>query len=487
MGNGQSHGEGENVIRIITTIVSSADVLGTIVNQPGQHKRLLELVQKLDFLDFIKALTSGRVEPSFFPTWISNAGGYFPKFAQVLSVRADLIHDPEILAGLSRCLEDMPARSIRKVKEHLLRQGWSMNSLAAVGRSLAAGTVAQVNMFTLPDGTPAVVKVAWPDTKKKMKTDFRLFSHVQKILKALQISNRNAETVAAMFDAVEKSEPAVMAEFDLQREAAALRTARLLCATEWGSAYQSWQAAIMPSLRGIPPHLAPLAVAGFAESAAWSTEIPEPLDAYCSTSVMAMSFAGGESLHQLLQGAAGQQGQQEAAAVLISYAVPFIGWLLLCKSSSHLAHVDPHPGNFRWDFNAKTMWVLDWGSHITLSVERRRALCFLVTLVADDAEDDLIAEAARNLGIRGNDNAQIAMVIRSLFNASPEQAAQDTLNNAAGMDMLQDISHEVVPVVRCLSILGGMLQKMQQKLQEQAQVQIPLSLAGLWAPFAQAG
>merc|ERR1719214_148705 len=91
----------------------------------------------------------------------------------------------------------------------------------------------------------------------------------------------------------------------------------------------------------IPPHLHPIAIAGFAQSLGWSIKVPQPLPDYCESSVMCMSFAGGQSLHQLLQGAAGQQGQQEAAAVLIAYATPFIGWLLLCKSSSLVAHVDP--------------------------------------------------------------------------------------------------------------------------------------------------
>ena len=30
----------------------------------------------------------------------------------------------------------------------------------------------------------------------------------------------------------------------------------------------------------------------------------------------------------------------------------------LCKSASHLAHVDPHFGNFRWERESETLWVL---------------------------------------------------------------------------------------------------------------------------------
>merc|ERR1712032_954488 len=132
-------------------------------------------------------------------------------------------------------------------------------------------------------------------------------------------------------------------------------------------------------------------------------------------------------------------------------------------------------------------WVLDWGSHVTLSVEQRCAFCLVVTLVADDAEDELIAEAAHTLGLRGPNHHQLASVIRGLFNTSTERAPQDTLNGAAADSLLQDIRHEIVPVVRCLSILGAMLQEMQRRLQAEGQLHIPLSLAGLWAPFARAG
>lgn len=61
------------------------------------------------------------------------------------------------------------------------------------------------------------------------------------------------------------------------------------------------------------------------------------------------------------------------------------GWLLLSKSSSHVAHVDPHLGNFRWD--GATLWVLDWGSTLQLSEEKRGTLQLLVQCLAHDAEE----------------------------------------------------------------------------------------------------
>jgi len=336
------------------------------------------------------------------------------------------------------------------------------------------------------------VKIAWPYIQRKMETDFRLFAHARNILKAVNIRDEKADIVGAMFDAVGRSEQSVLAEFDLNREAWALRTAGGLCTSvasqdNWPVAYRDWLEAVMPMLDGIPPYLAPLVSAALASQEGWSIQVPEPLRGYCGESVMGMSLASGESVQTLLEGVAGTAGQQEAAAVLISYAVPFIGWLLLCKSTSHLAHVDPHPGNFRWDSVRKVLWVLDWGSHVTLSDECRRNLCLLITLVADNSEDHLIAETAERVGIRGSDSRQVATVIRGLLNASRNEAAQDTLNNACADNLLEHISTDVVPVVRCLGILGGMLKEMQAKIQDRTQQVMPLSLASLWKPFALSG
>ena len=136
----------QDVSRVLDTSLASLGVLTRIVTDPQQAARLGELISKHDFPVLLRALTSRgeRLPPDFFPTWIRKAGGYFPKFAQVLSVRADLIDDPEVLAGLSRCLEDMPKRPHADVITILEQAGWH-DASSNLGRALNAGTVAQVN------------------------------------------------------------------------------------------------------------------------------------------------------------------------------------------------------------------------------------------------------------------------------------------------------------------------------------------------------
>lgn len=482
---------GGDVGRAVHTTGASAVALGNIVTHRDQLQRILELVQKHDFKGLVRALGRGaKFEANFFPQWIRRAGGYFPKFAQVLSVRADLIHDREVLRQLSQCLEDMPRQSSRAVHAQLRREEWEPVVCDGVGECLNAGTIAQVNELALPDGSSGVVKVIGPHTKRQFRTDFRLFKHAAKIFDALKLEDDTSRGVAAMFEAVQRSEPSVMAEFDLRREAHAMRVAEELCRTEWAAAFEVWLAGVEGIVARLPPELGLMSQFFIANlrTAGCIVRIPEPVPGLESQTALAMSRAGGESLHQLLTGSQGEAGQRDAAAALLTCALPFIGWLLLCKSTSHMAHVDPHPGNFRWDTAAREMWVLDWGSHVELAEERRQALCLLIVLVAqDNTPDDFIASAAQAFGVRSADPGHLALLIRGLLNATRTHSAQDAINTAGVERILDDVHDDVVPVVRCLATLGGLLQAVQRTIRQQQQHDIPLSLASLWAPFAAVG
>jgi len=177
-----------------------------------------------------------------------------------------------------------------------------------------------------------------------------------------------------------------------------------------------------------------------------------------------MTRAGGQSIHQLLTGS-DQERQREAAAALLMVAVPFFGWLLLCKSTAHIAHVDPHAGNFRWDPTSHTLWVLDWGSHVILTDERRQALCLLVKLLAEDAQDAALATAARAFGLSGIRDAQLALLVKGIFNVYRNASAQDAMHTAAMDRILEDVGDDIVPIIRCLATLGGTLMEMQRKIQ----------------------
>ncbi|KAK3232880.1 hypothetical protein CYMTET_56785 [Cymbomonas tetramitiformis] len=379
---------GDHLKPVVDTTGASLSVLLQLIKHKDQGERLGELITKHDFRALVEALTGSggaakNLKPDFFPTWMRTAGGYFPKFAQVLSVRADLIRDERVLQQLARCLEDMPPRDEEAVRNHLAAlPGLPQQAAvcAGLGAALNAGTIAQVNLVRLPveggveSGELAVVKVCWEETRRKMLTDFRLFSHAKSILKALhRESDPNVQIVEAMFAAVGKAEPHVIAEFDLLREASALKAAGRLCAPngEWSIACNQWMDDAEAKADLLPPHLLGVTRGVFPILRQCEIRVPQPFDAYCARSALFMERAGGESVKRLLEGQAQSPAHTQAAGILITLAMPFVGWLLLVKSSSDPAHVDPHLGNFRWDAEEKVLWVLDWGSHVTLPTARR--------------------------------------------------------------------------------------------------------------------
>lgn len=480
--------------RAAHTASASFLVLLSVVSNPAQSKRLIELIQTHDFTALIRALRSrAPLEPDFFPTWIRRAGGYFPKFAQVLSVRADLIHNQEVLQQLSQCLEDMPARSTEEVCAHLERlTRWDRDVCQSVGRVINAGTVAQVN--ELPNaGGPAVVKVAWEDRREQMRVDFKLFSHARAILKALDLADNQSQTILAMFSAVSRSEGSVLQEFDLRREAVALREVGMLTSStgEWLQVHPLWlQSTSYAVLNSLPAelHLHASLIMAQVQAARIVVNVPQPLPGLESEWALAMQRAGGTSALKLLQGDMGQAQQAEMYIVFTAVALPFVGWLLLCKSSDYLAHVDPHPGNFRWDSDSKTLWVLDWGSSIQLQPTRRRSLCLLVTLLAAGEKDvGAIADAARAFGIEATQDRQLAQLLEGIFNVTPVGSAREALSAAAVDQFLENVADEVVPVVRCLALLGGMLKEAHLRLRGAMPHPVHISLAALWAHLASVG
>mmetsp|Transcript_38563 Transcript_38563/g.46638 ORF Transcript_38563/g.46638 Transcript_38563/m.46638 type:complete len:569 (-) Transcript_38563:119-1825(-) len=504
---------GKDLKPVVETTGVSLSVLVKMLSNKQQAERLGELLTKHDFKALVKALVhkgGPKLEPDFLPNWMLKAEGYFPKFAQVLSVRADLIQNAQVLEQLGRCLEDMAPRGEAAVKVFVAEQSdipRCQELSEGVGKALNAGSVAQVNEVEVPGGgEAAVMKVAWGDTKKRMEVDFKLFKHARDILKAVDSKDFKAQAVEAMFAAVGRSKVAVLAEFDLTREAGAMKSIGELCKPggEWEAVYRIWVEAANQMLDTVPPHLAMMGRGMLPWLSQCQVAVPQPLEEYCGESVMCMSRAGGLSMHQIIRGEEGEGGgtKNEAGGVLLTLAIPFIGWLLLMKSTSHLAHVDPHPGNFRWDANEKTLWVLDWGSHTNLSEERRRALCQLVIILADPCSgedvDSQIAECGRTFGLKSANDADLARLVRGLFNATSNHSAQEALSAAALDGILESVDENVVTVVRCLAILGGLMKKMQVKLQPllygelpegagARQAEMPLSLAAIWRPFASMG
>jgi hypothetical protein len=55
-------------------------------------------------------------------------------------------------------------------------------------------------------------------------------------------------------------------------------------------------------------------------------------------------------------------------AVVLGVIAPLQGYMLLCTSDTHGAHVDPHPGNFRWVINVLAATALAAAGRSTASM-----------------------------------------------------------------------------------------------------------------------
>merc|ERR1712232_615846 len=150
-----------------------------------------------------------------------------------------------------------------------------------------------------------------------------------------------------------------------------------------------------------------------------------------------------------------------------------------------LGHADLHPGNCRLE--PGKLWVLDWGSNVRLRCEKRQQFCLLIAAVAAGASDRFVAEIARKFGLKGENDAALADIVKGILNASPPGAAQETGQDGSLNQICDDLDHDIVPVIRCLAMLGGMLKEMQKELQQHTQQDVHLSLAALWHFFAQKG
>jgi len=114
-------------------------------------------------------------------------------------------------------------------------------------------------------------------------------------------------------------------------------------------------------------------------------------------------------------------------------------------------------------------------------------LCLLITLIAEGADDETIGDTARAFGIQVTSTSHLAALMRGMLNATQHRGAQDVINDAAIDHILDNVGDDVVPVVRCLATLGGILKTLQQKIRDEHSQNVPLSLASLWRPFAVMG
>jgi ubiquinone biosynthesis protein len=111
-------------------------------------------------------------------------GPTFVKFGQMLSVRHDLFSEDVIgeLQKLQDAVPPFPVAQARQIIEAELERPVAEIFTGFEDVPLAAASIAQVHVATLPDGTAVIVKVQRPDIEKLIQSDLQILFLIAKLL-----------------------------------------------------------------------------------------------------------------------------------------------------------------------------------------------------------------------------------------------------------------------------------------------------------------
>lgn len=114
--------------------------------------------------------------------------GAFVKAAQVLGARADFLPAP-FIDRLSQFHDAVPPRPFAELAPLVERDlGRPLGAaFASVEReALAAASLAQVHRATLPDGSPVVIKIQYPEIRRIIPLDLRMLRRVVSLVQRIQ-------------------------------------------------------------------------------------------------------------------------------------------------------------------------------------------------------------------------------------------------------------------------------------------------------------
>jgi len=277
---------------------------------------------------------------------LEDGGVTFIKLGQLLSTRRDLL-PPEFIGELSRLQDDAPQvpwPQIKVVLEESLAGPVSEKFAAFADQPIAAASIAQVHLATLPSGEQVVVKVRRPAAAGLVGSDLDI---VQRLASRLQRSTRWGRSVGAV-DLAQGFADALREELDLRIEARNMT-----------------------------------AVATATTARNEGVRVPVPYQPYCGEQVLVMQFFDGRPLLTAAAGLPAQTRQALARELLDS----LLGQVML----DGIFHADPHPGNILLLSDGQP-GLLDWGSVGRIDAGLRGSLQRLL-LALDRADPVMVADA----------------------------------------------------------------------------------------------
>ncbi|MDO9535541.1 MAG: AarF/ABC1/UbiB kinase family protein, partial [Bacillota bacterium] len=161
--------------KIINTFVKHG--FGQLIHESGIKELTRHLPHRVDHAEKDKIVISKAVR---FRMVLEELGPTFIKFGQLLSTRADLL-PPDYIKELQRLQDHVPSISFLKVKEIIERElKYPLDLLfdSIDETPLAAASIGQVHLATLPGGDKVVVKVQRPNIIKTIDLDLAIMDEI---------------------------------------------------------------------------------------------------------------------------------------------------------------------------------------------------------------------------------------------------------------------------------------------------------------------
>jgi predicted unusual protein kinase regulating ubiquinone biosynthesis (AarF/ABC1/UbiB family) len=267
-------------------------------------------------------------------TVLGGLKGPLMKVAQFLSTVPDAL-PAEYAAELAHLQSNAPAMGSSFVRRRMaaeLGPNWQAKFAAFGEHAAAAASLGQVHRARLPDGTEVACKLQYPDMPSTVEADLRQLRLAMAIYHRMDNAIQHEEIYKELAERLRE-------ELDYKREAAHMRLYGIM-------------------LRGDP-----------------SVHVPVPIEGYCTTRLLTMTWLEGRSLLQRLQEDPTQEERNQIARALFrAWYVPFYRYGVI--------HGDPHLGNYqaRPDFSVN---LLDFGAIRVFQAKFVRGVIDLYEAVRD--------------------------------------------------------------------------------------------------------
>ena len=276
-------------------------------------------------------------------TILGGLKGPLMKVAQFLSTVPDAL-PAEYAVELAQLQSNAPAMGwafVRRRMANELGADWRAKFTEFSQEAAAAASLGQVHRGRLPDGTDVACKLQYPDMPSTVEADLRQLRLAMAIYHRMDSAINNEEIYKELSERLRE-------ELDYKREAAQMRLYDIM-------------------LRDSP-----------------TVHVPTPIDAYCTTRLLTMTWLDGRSLLRRIEENPPQEERNDLARALFrAWYVPFYRFGVI--------HGDPHLGNYQARPDG-TVNLLDFGAIRVFQAKFVRGVIDLYEAVRDN--DDAKAHHA---------------------------------------------------------------------------------------------